>query len=131
MTTVIPSIVRWLLTFVGTWLASLELIDFDLSTATIGTLILGIVSTLVALALKVVDKYTGGGVLSGLSKILVGPRVEHISASVSRWIITIIGGSIAAFLQVNEAGVEDVSVEVLAVAGVSFLIDRVWKYFKK
>lgn len=129
----VASVIRFLLVVVGGWLAThagIELTEGGLDTASIAQVIGGIVMAGLSFAMKQLDAMGGKG---SIAKLLIGPRIDNIGHSSSRWIVGLIGGVLAGILpEQGLTGQEfgDTSIVEVVVLLAAFGYDRISKLIK-
>ena len=130
----VPSLLRFAITAFGAWVTAhsgYEYITGDPSTVTVFQFVLG----LVLVALVVGLKYLDGTKYGALGKLIVGPRVMSIAASISRLIVVVLTSALAALagegaFDTLEPGLSDDPVAGLVVLLCGFAFDRVSKALK-
>lgn len=132
LTNQIPSIVRWALALLGSYLASKGFADFEGAdtiewTGSLLEIISGLLAVAITLGLK---KASETGANGWLANLFVGPKVQSMSNSIARWLIAIIAGSTIAWLGMNADELSNASLVTVISAATSFVIDRVYKHFK-
>lgn len=126
----IPSITRWLLALLGSWIATKNLgvfedvKAFDWANSSLGELLTGIIILLVTLALKKANEFGTNGLLA---KLFVGPKVKHLAPSIARWLLGIIAGATVAYIGMNADQLSNATIATVCTAAFSFLVDRFWK----
>jgi len=128
----IPSIVRWALAMLGSYLAAKGFADFEGAdsipwTGSLLEVASGLLAIVLTLALKKASETGANGLLA---KLLIGPRVKSMSNSIARWLIAIIAGATIAWLGMNAERLSNANLATLISTVLAFSIDRAYKYFK-
>lgn len=132
ITNQIPSIVRWALALLGSYLTAKGFADFEGAdqiqwTGSLLEILTGLLAVGITLGLK---KASETGANGWLANLFVGPKVQSMSNSIARWLIAIIAGSTIAWLGMNADQLSNASLATIISAGLSFAIDRIYKRLK-
>lgn len=126
---VISSIVRWALTALGAWLVSKGFLEkgISLESDSIFEIIFGVISMIVALALKKANEY---GVNGKLAAALIGPRIQNMSASMARWVIASVAGITSAYIGMGESDLANSDIASVITLAIGLAVDIAFKKLK-
>lgn len=127
----LASLLRFALTAFGAWVTAASGYEYFTGDVT-GLTVLQFVTGIVLVALVVGLKLLDGTKYGAIGKLLIGPRVLSIAASISRLIVVGISAGVAALagegaFDTLEPGLSDDSVVGLVVLLCGFFYDRVSK----
>lgn len=132
--TVVPSILRFLLTAFSAWVTAqsgYEFLTGDVSAMTVFQFVTGLVLVGLVIGLKFLD----GTKYGAIGRLIIGPRVASIAASVSRLVVVGLTAALAALnsdgaFDTLEPGLSDDPVVGLVVLLCGLAYDRVSKALK-
>jgi len=129
----VSSVIRWALGLLGAYLVGSNyqfthgLGELDWANGTLVTIISGVVLALISLLLKKASELGGNGRLVAL---FIGPRVVHLSASITRWVLTLAAGLFIGYEQANPEVLGNSDLPSLITLALSLLTDRIYKHYK-